>query len=179
MGSPSADSLLALVKFNVFRALMCNARALGFSAEESIKDEAISPFCTSSGGKNNMLLLPSSLQPTQLQMQIPHHPWIDLLPIPKMRDNVLSAGDSFDEMGLCGDLIGFFSVSKGGTGMIVWGDPWDLNAWEITDAFLKNWGWTIRGCPKILESSNFWRSRRGESPLSWVGSAEETIEDVS
>src|SRR6266536_4221644 len=169
MGSPTADHLLALVKFNVFRALISNSMTLGFSTEEGMKDDALSPFTTPSNLKNHILVLPSALRPTKLQCQIPHHPWIDLLPIPEMRDNLLLAGDAFDDMELCGDLVGFFSASTGRTGMIIWGEPWDPDGWEVTKAFLKYWGWTIRGCSKISESTNYWRSRRGESPLHFDG----------
>ncbi|RDW63612.1 hypothetical protein BP6252_11157 [Coleophoma cylindrospora] len=163
-GSPMADNVLVLVKFNVFRAMLCNSMTLGFLTEKMVDDNAISPFCTSHY-HNEADLLPASLRPTALQREIPHHPWIDLLPIPRMRDNLLRAGNSFDEMDLCGDLIGLFSESKGGSGMIIWKDPWDVQGWEITDDFLRNWDWALRGCRELLEATNRWRLRRAEKPL--------------
>lgn len=42
--SPLADHVLALVKFNVFRAMLSNSLTLGFPAEERMDDNALSPF---------------------------------------------------------------------------------------------------------------------------------------
>jgi hypothetical protein len=167
MGSPTSDHLLVLVKFNVFRALISNSVVLGYKTGESMDDDALSPFTDSSNLKNDILKLPAALRPTLLQRQTPHHPWIDLLPAPEMRDNLIRAGDTFDDMELCGDLVGLFSASTVGTGMIIWGDPWDLAGWEVTEAFLSYLGWTIRRCSEIFQSTNYWRARRGERPLNF------------
>ncbi|KAJ8071881.1 hypothetical protein OCU04_002189 [Sclerotinia nivalis] len=167
MSFPRADLSLTLVKFNILRAICSNARTLGYSSAESTDDEALSPFCDASNVQYHVPALPWSLRPTELQRQLPHHPWIDLLPIPQMRDNLLRAEDNFDDMELCGDLVGFFSASKCDVGMIVWGEPWDPAGWEATDEFLKQWGWTVRGCREVFESTNSWRSRRGESFLNF------------
>jgi hypothetical protein len=160
-----ADSLLVLIKFNIFRAMLHNALTLGVLTEKLMEDDTVSHFHSPSYFRCEENLLPPSLRPTRLQREIPHHPWIDLLPIPGMRDNLLLAGDSFDEMDLCGDLIGLFSESKGRSGMIIWKDPWDTDGWEITDDFLKNWGWTIEGCWELFDSTNRWRAHRAERPL--------------
>ncbi|KAL2220361.1 hypothetical protein M432DRAFT_315163 [Thermoascus aurantiacus ATCC 26904] len=93
---------------------------------------------------------------------VPHHPWLDLLPVPRMRDNLLLAGDSFDDTRLCHDLGGYQSVRTGRTGVIVWGDPWDPNGLEVTDAFVTAWGWVIQDCWDLFEK---WRAQRGEKPL--------------
>lgn len=99
------------------------------------------------------------------QREVPYHPWIDLLPFLRMRDNLLCAGDTFDEMELCGDLVGMFSELRGDVNMIVWGDPWNVDEWEVTETFVKNWGWTIEGCWELFESTNRWRQRRAEAAL--------------
>ncbi|KFY82731.1 hypothetical protein V500_10361 [Pseudogymnoascus sp. VKM F-4518 (FW-2643)] len=161
--SPSTDHLLVLVRFNVFMAMMRNSMALGLSSKETMKDETLSPFC--SPNLKHVPALPPLLRPTELQCRIPHHPWIDQLPFPTMRNNLLRAGDSFDDTMLCGDLIGFFSAGTGKTAMIVWGEPWDPAAWEVTEEYLEHWSWTLKGCIEILESTNRWRLRRGEKPL--------------
>ncbi|KAH7409179.1 hypothetical protein BKA64DRAFT_664317 [Cadophora sp. MPI-SDFR-AT-0126] len=164
-GSPGADQLLVLVKFNVFRALISNSTTLGFQSDNAMNDDALSPFSNPSIHPNLTLTVPSSLRPTELQCQIPHHPWIDLLPIPRMRDNLLRAGDTYDDIELCGDLVGYFNSPTVRTGMVIWGDPWDVDGWEVTEQFLERWGWTIRGCLKLFESTNWWRQKRGERPL--------------
>lgn len=130
-----------------------------------MNDDALSPFNSASIFQNFTLAIPLSLHPTELQCQIPHHPWIDLLPIPRMRDNLLRAGDSYDDIELCGDLVGFFNSPIARTGMVIWGDPWDVDGWEVTEPFLERWGWTIRGCGRLFESTNRWREKRGERPL--------------
>lgn len=164
-GCPGADQLLVLVKFNVFRALISNSTTLGFQDENGTDDDALSPFNNPSTLKNFTFSIPSSLHPTELQCQIPHHPWIDLLPIPRMRDNLLQAGDSYDDIELCGDLVGFFNSPTARTGMVIWGDPWDVDGWEVTEQYLERWGRTVEGCGKLFESTNRWRERRGERPL--------------
>ncbi|TVY53765.1 Retinol dehydrogenase 14 [Lachnellula cervina] len=169
MGSPMNDHLQleAFVKLNVFRALISNSRDLGFTPEETMDDESLSPFVDPSNALCRSRSLPSALRPTKLQSKIPHHPWIDLFPIPAMRDNLLRAEDEYDDMELCGDLVGFFSGSIDRTAMVVWGDPWEPKAWEVTEFFLSHWAWTIKGCPELLESTNYWRKQRGEKPLNF------------
>ncbi len=165
IGSPTIDHLLVLVKFNVFRAMLSNGIDLGYQAGKGLDDEnALSPFSEPSNSAR-VLLVPPSLQPTNLQRRIPHHPWIDTIPIPRMRDNFLRAGDTYDDDALCSDLVGFCNEPTGRTGMILWGEPWDPNAWEITEEFVKYWGWTIRGCKELVNAANFWRELRGEEPL--------------
>ncbi|TVY30071.1 hypothetical protein LHYA1_G002567 [Lachnellula hyalina] len=179
MGSPMNDHLQleALVKLNVFRALVSNSRDLGFTPEETMDDDSLSPFVDPSNTLCLSRPLPSALRPTKLQRKIPHHPWIDLFPIPGMRDNLLRAEDAYDDMELCGDLIGFFSGSKDRTAMVVWGDPWDSHSWEVTESFLSHWAWTIKGCLQLLESTNHWRKQRGERPLSFERTlCEEAVE---
>ncbi|KAF4629072.1 hypothetical protein G7Y89_g9075 [Cudoniella acicularis] len=176
-GSPTTDHLLVLVKFNVFRALFSNCKDLGFSYEDDLPDDALSPFTDPSDTLCRTRPMPSALQPTKLQRELPHHPWIDFIPIPGMRDNLLRAGDSYDDMELCGDLVGFFSGSADRTGMIVWEDPWDPKGWQITESFLKHWGWTIRGCSQLFESTNYWRKRCGEEPLNFEGLVCEELDE--
>lgn len=38
-----------------------------------------------------------------------------------MRDNLFRAGDSYDDLELCADLVGFFNAPVARTGLIVWG----------------------------------------------------------
>jgi hypothetical protein len=166
LGVPAADALLTLVKINVFRALITNAAALGFNLDEDKDDDAISPFCKlPAPSTSSILALPPALRPTQIQFQVPHHPWIDKLPFPAMRQNLIGAGDTYDDSALCGDLVGLFSPGTGGTGIIVWGEPWDINGWEVTEQFLEYWGWTVKGCWELFESTNRWRAKRDERPL--------------
>jgi hypothetical protein len=164
LGSPRVDQLLTLIQFNVFRALISNTRTMGWSLgwlERS--DDILSPW--NNHPKNIEPQCPQALRPTDLQRTIEHHPWIDLWPIPMMRDNLLLAGDSYDEDQLCNDLVEFEDIPNEQTGLTVWGEPWDPAGWEVSDTFLRNWGWTVKGCIELQKSTNYWRARRGEEPL--------------
>ena len=50
-------------------------------------------------------------------------------------------------------------------GVLVWADPWDASNWELTEGFLRKWGWIFQGATDIIEASNGWRARRGEEGL--------------
>lgn len=163
---PTTDHLLVLIKFNILRALVTNMHMLGITEEFTEEDDAISPFVISSD-QMRTAELPRALRGTKLQMEVPHHPWIDIIPVPRMRDNLIRAGGTFDDMELCGDLVGFFSGSRMEKGMIIWGEPWDIGAWEVTEQFLQRWGWAIRGCHELFESTNRWRAAREEDPIDF------------
>jgi hypothetical protein len=165
LGSPRVDQLLTLIQFNVFRALVYNTFTIGFTMEW-LDENAVSPWSLSTFA-NIDPSCPTSLRPTLLQRKISHHPWIDLFPIPKMRDNLLLAGDSYDETALCNDLIDFCDVPNEKTGLIVWSEPWDPSGWEVSAAFVAKWGWVIEGCDELVESTNHWRAKRGEKMLAF------------
>ncbi|KAI9376185.1 hypothetical protein BJX61DRAFT_491081 [Aspergillus egyptiacus] len=165
LGSPSADHLLTLCKVNVFRAFMNNMLTLGMSpGPEWMVDEALSPFSTALPGYVEEDQLPVSLRPTRLQRSRLHHPWLDFFPFPRLRDNLILAGD-FDDHPLCLDIMGFWDVSDESCGLLVWGDPTLPHNWEVTENFLRRWPWVVRGCPDLLESTNRWRSQRGEKMI--------------
>ncbi|GJN74834.1 hypothetical protein PLICBS_008927 [Purpureocillium lilacinum] len=169
-GVPQVSHLPALVQFNVMTALARNAELLGFS-KEYLNYDAISTFNKQGpmlGLTVNASNWPASLHPTPLQALLEHHPWIDLFPLPRMRDNFLRAiqdPDICDEDVLCHDLAHFDDVAGKAT-LIVWGDAWDSRCWEASEAFLEKWGWLLFGCPEIFQATNYWRDRRGEGRLS-------------
>lgn len=163
--------LPSLSQFNFIKALFANIEVFGLSDEE-MDDEALSPFNKVLGPfpvqpevtKARFANLPTSLQPTDLQHATPHHPWIDLLPMPALRDNILRQDvDSFDEEELCHAMRG--NAPERNAGMLVWRDPWDPTGWEVTEEFITSWGWVIVGCADLIHSTNSWRVRRGEKSL--------------
>ncbi|KEF60770.1 uncharacterized protein A1O9_02332 [Exophiala aquamarina CBS 119918] len=169
IGSPGTDNLLVLVKFNIFRALVSNCNDLGIPIHDTLVDESVSPFPNPEHPPIDQLRTPAALWPTDLQKQLEHHPWIDLLPIPMMRDNLLQAPEGYDEEALCTDLIGHPNNASTRIGMAIWGEPWDPAGWEVTEGFLQHWGWTIMGCDQLADATNYWRQRRGEQPLNFEG----------
>ncbi|KAF4443935.1 alcohol dehydrogenase [Fusarium acutatum] len=168
--TPRPSNLHIIIRLNVLNAIADNATAIGFPKESLCRDEFISPFY-----QIGPILLPSpgcptSLQPTSLQRSTAHHPWIDLFPFPKFRDNVLDGMQKglFDDDELCGDLLG---VEGAGVGeqpsLLVWTVAWDAKGWEVNAAFVKKWGSLIQDCPEIMESTNYWRRKRGQHALTF------------
>ncbi|KAL2837497.1 hypothetical protein BJY01DRAFT_258374 [Aspergillus pseudoustus] len=56
-------------------------------------------------------------------------------------------------------------VTAGRKGLIVWGEPHDMQNWEATPGFLAKWSWAVEGCDDLVNSSNRWRLVRGEEPI--------------
>ncbi|CRG87051.1 hypothetical protein PISL3812_04065 [Talaromyces islandicus] len=172
LGSPHTDMLLGLTRLNILRALNTNIDILGYDGADLLNDDAQSPFSMvgpmAADSEIREAVLPPALRPTHVQRTVPHHPWLDLFPIPRMRDIMILAGDSYDDELLCHDMLGDrFSRAdlEGKTGLIVWKDPWDPTGWEVTPAYMNFWGWTVQGCWDLFGSTNAWRAKRGEKAL--------------
>jgi hypothetical protein len=56
-------------------------------------------------------------------------------------------------------------LTVGRNGLIIWGEPQDVQSWEATPGFLTKWSWAVEGCKELVEVSNRWRMRRGEMPM--------------
>ncbi|THC90089.1 hypothetical protein EYZ11_010453 [Aspergillus tanneri] len=120
LGSPTAEHLLTLSKMNVFRAFGSILTILGMKNDmEWLHDDAISPFTTMQPGFVEDEHLPINLRPTQLQRRIEHHPWLDFFPHPKMRDNLVAAGEGFDDEQLCIDIMGFWDMSNDSCSLLI------------------------------------------------------------
>lgn len=166
--SPCLEFLPILTQFHFTRALITNIEVIGLS-ENQMHDDALSPFNTTGPWAAPMASklesLPYALRPTDLQATILHHPWIDLIPLPQFRDNILKGLlENLDEDLLCQALSS--RTRSRPPGIIVWQDPWDQNGWEITEAFIQSpYGWLLDNCWTLFESTNRWRASRGERLL--------------
>ncbi|PWY91646.1 hypothetical protein BO94DRAFT_623062, partial [Aspergillus sclerotioniger CBS 115572] len=169
LGSPQLEHLITLRRLNVHRAINENIRAIGMTPEWTKPDEAISIFNLPLPlpGNYDEERIPASLRPTVIQRLVPHHPWLDFFPFPRMRDLMILAGDSLDEDDLCRDLMAFWDTHNTGATLLVWGESWDPQNWEATEEFVRKWHWLLAGSPELLASTNFWRAKRGDRPLSW------------
>lgn len=104
--------------------------------------------------------LPPSLQPTLLQLQTPHHAYIDLIPSPKLRDSLIQAGVAIANTFLT-EVCTFVYEAEDTGQLIIWGrDYLNVMAWEFSEEALKAW-------PSLLtaewrERANFWRAQRNE-----------------
>ncbi|KAF7587230.1 hypothetical protein BBP40_007543, partial [Aspergillus hancockii] len=128
-----------------------------------------------------------------------HSIWINVIPFPRIRDNLIRCEGLFDHGELMQDLIGELmssmraprrrgtpgtatvpeprlplalssgcdtdEVTAGRKGLIVWGEPHEMQSWEATPGFLAKWTWAVEGCEELVEISNYWRMKRGEEPM--------------
>lgn len=169
--APCLTHLPTVIHVNVLNALACNAAALGLS-DIWLLCEASSPFGLLGPAlpTADNTSWPDCLRPTELQLKMPHHPWIDLFPIPRLRDNIIWASvchDYVDEDELWYDLVEMDTSLEASQSpsLIAWGQPWDVGGWEVSVSFLREWGYLLNGCPEVLDSTNIWRERRGDKRL--------------
>lgn len=127
--------------------------------------------------------LPANLRPTRAQYLVPHHPCIDLIPIPMFRDRaiILSATrpDEYNLDDLKADVYHR-------DGLVVWGSagsrrqggrddsfweyddcqanqwqPWDKRAWEAAPWFLEKWSMALGGPDgELSQQSRWWNNVR-------------------
>lgn len=163
---PGDDHLLSLMYYNVFRALTWNMRSMGLDTVLMHTDEYPSPFII---GTANLSSIPPWLQPTYLQTTVPHHPCFDIFPDPVVRDNGIRGVDMLPHGILCMTLAGrntwFENDRDRRTGMVIWGPPEDAMSWEVTEGFVRSFGWLVKGSHVLECATNRWRWTRGEEPI--------------
>jgi hypothetical protein len=171
----SSDHLITLIQYNVLRACLANLKLLDLVDVARTPEECGSdvlhiltdPAPESTTGKP---IIPPHLQPTLLQKAVEHPPWIDIIPHPTWRDNLILGQGTYDADDICNDVVGGIWDELPGEGVeergvIAWSPPWDIGGWEVSEGFLKKWGWLLRGCGEVLEATNRWRTMRGEEEL--------------
>lgn len=100
----------------------------------------------------NMDSVPFAIQPTLLQLTIPHDPRIDLVPTPHMRDRMILFRDQFD-LDDCFRCLLSGSVFHGG-------DPAVAANWQLPEEFFgKYWFLTIDY--DLQRTTNRWRRLQG------------------
>jgi Domain of unknown function (DUF3425) len=113
--------------------------------------------------------IPSSLTPTALQHEVRHLAYIDSAPLASLRDNLIKLSGTYDEDELCLNMFGGLFESGSGAennGVMVWADPWDVAGWEMSEGFVRKWGFLLKGCPEMFEATNNWRRMRRERLLN-------------
>lgn len=159
--------LLTMVQYNVQRASLFNMALL--SLLEHLPLECGGTVNLPSLAINPPSSVPPELLPTTLQKSIPHAYWIDIFPCHIMRDNLIRLYGQYDTHDLHHDLAkslyeGFVDGEQ--RGCMVWGEPWTVNGWEVSEGFVKKWGFLLKGCLGLLASTNRWRESRGEDGLA-------------
>ena len=167
--------LLPMPELTLLRAFLRIATRL--NAHTLWDMAANSPFNTGDGPSPSVL--PPTWQPTASQLTMPHHPVVDLLPWPGVRDRmigIMSLTDADNDGisvtpptvmrdGSIPALLNFiYDVEDGAEGMRIWGsDPYDGDCWEVGQVVFERW-WFIFD-RAVVERSNYWRRLRGAEPL--------------
>ena len=113
--------------------------------------------------------VPDNMLPTNVQLSIEHHPWIDVGFVwPSVRDKILclSSTSMIKEGELCRDAIlaGILGSTQSEPSFYLWGDdPMDEEAWEVSETFARKW-WILLD-NKILRRTAWWRRQRGLPPI--------------
>ena len=163
---------------------------MGITEEILCADESLSPFFWSGAESANDIVkasivctvqstfktLKPDLRPSSEQITVKHHPFIDILPFPTLRKNLITHQEVIDEDEFFHDML---------TGLVCWGGagigrkdredstgnastgtPWDVRSWEARVWFLKKY-WTLLGREdgELVRQSVWWRSIRGEDTL--------------
>ncbi len=111
----SSDHLLHLIQYNVARALISNKRTLNILPVDSTicTLPVDSTICTIASRYRDVTTLyplkpdiPPSLIPTAFQQAHDHSTWIDVIPFPRIRENLIRYEGSFDPWELLQDLVG-------------------------------------------------------------------------
>jgi hypothetical protein len=122
--------------------------------------------------------IPSWLKPTKYQQLIPHHPIIDLLPWPSVRNRLIcgfvqpmhrrppSAREPFPAIPLMSDMDDEQEGLR-----IVGSEGFKGEAWEVGQAVFNNWWWAFE--PAIIKNTNRLREKRGAGRLLLPGSSGE------
>ena len=164
------DHLIILLQYNVLRASAANRRLISGLFPNPANECSSAALRVVPSPSPHDGTVPPSLRPTALQMAIPHEGWVDIIPDPAWRDNVLLAMGRFDEDDLWADTIGglfdgFPHSEIERRGVIAWWPPWDAAGWEVSEGFWRKWRWSFKGCQDVLDATNKWRAKRGEEPL--------------
>lgn len=77
---------ICLMEYSVLRAFLQNASSLALDPMVFADDSALSPWTIWNPGP---AFAPHDLSPTLLQLSTPHHPYLDMIAPPSLRDNVL------------------------------------------------------------------------------------------
>ena len=121
---PGTDPFfLNIPSFTLFSALHNNSRLLGISCLYPL------PRQTPPGGSG----LPVPLHPVSLQMEVHHLPYIDCLPLPKLRHNLIAFTGVVDDETFCFDLTTSSNFIVAGS------QSWEPSGWIISEEFKERW----------------------------------------
>ena len=108
--------------------------------------------------------------PTEAQLALPHHPAIDALPWPAVRNRLIKMYNMpadlwprHPEDGTKSSFIRFIYDMEDGGVRVTGPDPAKESAWEIEQRFFECWWWALDQA--IVANSNLKRVARGQPLL--------------
>lgn len=126
--------------------------------------------------------LPLCLRPTQEQIRTAHHPILDILPWPAVRDRLIATFASPEEerppaaRNPTALLDLTYDMEDMADGIRIWGeDPFEVDNWELGDKMFERWWWAMDS--EVVRKSNKLRKERG-APLLTLGRPR-VIEEVN
>ncbi|KAL6692440.1 hypothetical protein J3F84DRAFT_384045 [Trichoderma pleuroticola] len=181
------SSSIHIERVCIAAALYTLVKYMGIGEENFCADDSTSPFYRQSlefaddATRNRTIsmvqqmykTLKPDLRPIAEQIVIKHHPYIDILPFPTLRSNLIVHQKEINEDEFLNDTL---------TGLMCWGGAgtvksdsdnvtghaatetvWDVQSWEAKAWFLKKYWWLLGGEDgELVRQSEWWRSVRGE-----------------
>ncbi|KUI58051.1 hypothetical protein VP1G_05394 [Cytospora mali] len=124
--------------------------------------------------------LKPDLRPIREQITIRHPPYIDILPFPTLRKNLIVHQHEVDVEQMFHDALNGL-ICWGGTGVgrrdrdcstgrTSSGAPWDCRSWEAKPWFIRKY-WNLLGGEEgeLVRQSEWWRTIRGEESEPFLG----------
>ncbi|KEY71444.1 hypothetical protein S7711_10101 [Stachybotrys chartarum IBT 7711] len=175
---------LRLLHTSFYAAILANSISISLKNQEVFKDEGLSPYSLDykTGHKIEGLAdaharfdahVPRDLRPTDVQLLVPHHPYLDVIPFASFRQRAVAALAAtpplFDESEMCQDMEGEGLICWGGGGNdarssgIAAEVPWDSRSWEPRVWFLRKYWYLVGGWEdEMWRSARWWAAMRNE-----------------
>lgn len=181
---------IRVTQMSFVSAVLYNATMLGITAPEMFSHDTESHFYTIATRRAScattedaaaqhaaLVDIKEDLKPTQNQLTLRHHPYIDTLPFRVFRERLIALINAqppiINTAELCHDLqsdgvICWGSSAGAGTGHS--GAPWDIRSWEVRPWFLKKWWMLTEGVDgEMYQQARWWCEMRGEDvPALWA-----------
>ncbi|KAF4637668.1 hypothetical protein G7Y89_g421 [Cudoniella acicularis] len=193
LGNPSISSsklsnphinTLTLLKTSTLQAYLTIARSMSIHIPDLYLHDCPSPFhkpdLAAKGADFQTLAIsyhfsniPPNLHPTSAQILHPHHPWLDLIPFPTLRERAITLSAMNPPLIEVNDLKNDIFMNDG---LFCWRNskreggmqPWEMRSWEAELWFLKKW-WILLGGEEadVWQQTQWWRSMKGEEGVDF------------
>jgi hypothetical protein len=149
--------LLPIPALTLLRACVTIATRLGIAMQVwdcsskspfYVGSDSVSDISASSGMGVDVAALPENLRPTRTQRLVPHHPLLDILPWPGVRDKLIlffAQPVGVRPPGLDrGQLVADLEDEAEGVVVRAEGmEPWEMGSWEVGKAIEKRWWFVL------------------------------------